>query len=73
MTSTQTVRVRGKYFKIPNEWTKDDVVKYWNMQSRGVIVVCPECGKVDIDITSHFSKCNPDAEQMRQENLEHYK
>lgn len=39
---------------------------------RGVIVICPNCMKIDIDPRKHFMKCNPEEEAHRLESHEYY-
>lgn len=63
----------GKYaFTVPDEWTKEDVMREWNLQASGVINMCDQCQKMDIDIRTHFDKCNPIREIQKQTNLEFY-
>jgi hypothetical protein len=65
-------RVKNITFTIPDDWTKDDVIREWNNQADGVIIVCPICHKIDIDITTHFDDCDPEHEQQKQSAMDYY-
>lgn len=40
--------------------------------NKGIIVVCPNCHKVDIDVIKHPDNCSPSNEQRRQEAQDVY-
>ena len=44
------------------------------MEYKHDIIVCPICGKVDINPKTHKENCNPEAEEIRKSNIwEDYK
>lgn len=58
-------RIRGRVFTVPDGSTKESVSQMFNDTARGIIVVCPDCRKVDIDIFSHFDECDPAGQASR--------
>jgi len=40
--------------------------------SKGIIIICHRCGKIDINPFTHYSVCNPVYEAYRQENIDHW-
>ncbi len=59
--------IQGKKYRFPKNWDKTQVLQFANTD----IKVCFNCGKVDCGL-DHFDNCNPQEEQIRQDNLEYY-
>lgn len=64
-------RVRGETFQVTKSWTKDELTQALDQYHQRGFVVCPDCDKLDIDPYTHFSKCDPQGEQYRQEAENH--
>lgn len=64
-------RVRGRTFQVTDSWNKQQLTDALNQFNRGGFVICPDCNRLDIDPYTHFSQCDPVAEQSRQEAQEH--
>lgn len=61
-------RVRGKTFQVTESWTKEQLTDAINQYHGRGFVVCPDCGRLDINPYTHFSQCDPVAEQYRRES-----
>lgn len=61
-------RVRDKTFQVTESWSKEELVKALNQYHSRGFVSCPDCGRLDINPYTHFSKCDPVAETYRRES-----
>lgn len=65
-------KIRGKVATVPENMSKDRLVKIFNNWYSGMIVVCPNCKKVDINPYYHFDDCKPEEEAYNQLSQEYY-
>lgn len=64
------VRVYDKIILMPFHYSKEQILGLLN-DFRRVIIMCPECRKLDINPYDHFEKCNPIGEQIRRDDEDH--